>query len=90
MAILEINHLKKSFGQQTVLKDVHFSVKEHTIFGFIGQNGAGKTTTMKAILGLLKIDGGNITVCNEQINYGNIKPINILVIYQMFQSSIAL
>ena len=43
MAILEINHLKKSFGQQTVLKDVHFSVKEHTIFGFIGQNGAGKT-----------------------------------------------
>ena len=28
MAILEINHLKKSFGQQTVLKDVHFSVKE--------------------------------------------------------------
>ena len=71
MAILEINHLKKSFGQQTVLKDVHFSVKEHTIFGFIGQNGAGKTTTMKAILGLLKIDGGNITVCNEQVNYGN-------------------
>lgn len=71
MAILEINHLKKSFGQQTVLKDVHFSVKEHTIFGFIGQNGAGKTTTMKAILGLLKIDSGNITVCNEQVNYGN-------------------
>ena len=71
MAILEINHLKKSFGQQTVLKDVHLSVKEHTIFGFIGENGAGKTTTMKAILGLLKIDDGNITVCNEQVKYGN-------------------
>ena len=71
MTILEINHIKKSFGQQEVLKDVHFTVKEHTIFGFIGQNGAGKTTTMKAILGLLKTDGGEITVCQKKVKYGN-------------------
>ena len=62
MAILEINHLKKSFGQQTVLKDVHFSVKEHTIFGFIGQNGAGKTTTIKMLSCLTQPTQGCATI----------------------------
>ena len=70
MDILQISHLKKSFGEREVLRDLSFNVPEHTVFGFVGQNGAGKTTTMKIILGLLEQDGGDVTVCGEKVRYG--------------------
>lgn len=70
MNALEIEGLSKSFGSSTVLKDLSFSVPEHSVFGFLGQNGAGKTTTMKLILGLLKPDNGIIRVFGEPVSYG--------------------
>lgn len=73
MNILEISHIKKNFGNREVLKDLSFSVPEHSIFGFVGQNGAGKTTTMKIILGLLDKDGGEITVLGERVHFGQTK-----------------
>lgn len=71
MAVLEINHLSKSFGSQEVLKDVTFSVEEGSVFGFIGKNGAGKTTTMTIALGLLKADGGSIKINGKTVAYGD-------------------
>ena len=47
MAILELIDVSKSFGEKKVLNHLSLTVKEKTIFGFIGKNGAGKTTTMK-------------------------------------------
>ncbi|URZ18327.1 ABC transporter ATP-binding protein [Clostridium felsineum] len=73
MNILEIKHLSKSFGNLNVLDDINFSVKEHSVLGFIGKNGAGKTTTMNMILGFLKPTLGEIYVCNEKVIYGNSK-----------------
>jgi ABC-2 type transport system ATP-binding protein len=73
MAILELNKVCKSFGELPVIKDLSFSVPEHTVFGFIGKNGAGKTTTMKMILGFLAQDSGEIRVCGEKVVYGNTK-----------------
>lgn len=70
MNILELSHVSKRFGDKKVLQDVTFSVPEKCIFGFIGRNGAGKTTTMKSILGLIKIDSGEITVCGDKVAYG--------------------
>ena len=70
MHVLSINELSKSFGTQKVIDNLSFSVPEGAIFGFIGQNGSGKTTTMKMVLGLLKADSGNITVCGEPVYYG--------------------
>lgn len=70
MDILKIENLTKKFGTHEVLKGISFSVKEGSIFGFIGQNGAGKTTTMKMILGLMKIDQGTIEVCGEKVHFG--------------------
>lgn len=67
MAFLTLNHVKKSFGEKEVLKDVSFSIPEKGIFGFVGENGAGKTTTMKIILGLLKKDGGDIFLKGEPL-----------------------
>lgn len=70
MNVLAIQNLKKSFGGKKVLCGLDLSVAEHSIFGFIGKNGAGKTTTMKAILGLLKSDGGEIHVMGEKVHFG--------------------
>ena len=65
MDVLAIQNLKKNFGGKEVLCGLDMSVPEHSIFGFIGKNGAGKTTTMKALLGLLKADSGEIHVMGE-------------------------
>lgn len=73
MNVLEINQLNKSFGNKEVLSGLDMKVPKNSIFGFVGQNGAGKTTTMKIILGLLKADSGNITVCGEKVSYGDTK-----------------
>ncbi len=70
MSILEVKDLHKSFGSKTVLDGLSFSVSEGSVFGFIGSNGAGKTTTMKIILGLLRADSGEVTVCGEKVRFG--------------------
>lgn len=80
MPMLEISGLKKSFGSKEVLRGVNLTVAEHSVFGFIGKNGTGKTTTMKAILGLVKGDTGEIYVNGERVRYGN-TPTNRFIGY---------
>ncbi len=73
MGVLEIKQLYKSFGSHIVLNGMDMEVPEHSIFGFVGQNGAGKTTTMKIVLGLLASTSGHISVCGEEVSYGETK-----------------
>ena len=70
MDMLGISGLYKRFGDKIVLNGLDLAVPEHSIFGFIGKNGAGKTTTMKAVLGLLKADSGEIVVNGEKVVCG--------------------
>ena len=70
MDILTIRGLEKRFGDKEVLRGLDLTVPEGSIFGFVGRNGAGKTTTMKAVLGLLRPDGGEIFVAGERVSYG--------------------
>ncbi|MCL2332819.1 MAG: ABC transporter ATP-binding protein [Actinomycetia bacterium] len=70
MDVLRIHKLAKSFGEAPVLRDVSLAVPEGSVFGFIGANGAGKTTTMKIVLGLLKADRGEVSICDEQVRFG--------------------
>ena len=70
MDILTIRGIEKKFGDKKVLCGLDLTVPEGSIFGFVGRNGAGKTTTMKAVLGLLKPDGGEIYVAGERVSYG--------------------
>lgn len=73
MNVLTIHGLSKSFGRQKIIDGLDLTVPEGTIFGFIGQNGAGKTTTMKMVLGLLEPEEGEITICGENVVYGQTK-----------------
>lgn len=78
--ILTLSHVEKHFGEKQVLRDVDFSVPEHTVFGFVGKNGAGKTTAMKLVLGLLSCSSGEIQVNGMPVCYGN-TPTNRFVGY---------
>ena len=61
---IEVRNLTKQYPG-FALKDVSFQIPEGSIVGFIGENGAGKSTTIKAILDLIKRDGGEITLFGE-------------------------
>lgn len=61
-AAIEISGLTKRFGRKQVLDGVDLSVPRGSIFGFLGLNGSGKTTTIRAMLGLLRPDGGTFRV----------------------------
>jgi len=67
MSILSANHLSKSYAKRPVVKDVSFSVNEGEVVGLLGPNGAGKTTCFYMTIGLVKQDGGQIILDNEDI-----------------------
>ena len=68
--IIEIEHLKKSFGDVKAVNDLSFNVRQGELFAFLGVNGAGKSTTISIICGQLDKDAGNVTVCGESIEHG--------------------
>jgi len=60
MALLEVMHLRKTFGAIVAVEDISFSVEKGEIFTIIGPNGAGKTTKLEMVEGLQKPDQGQI------------------------------
>lgn len=57
---LEISHLKKSFGNQTVLQDVNLEIDQGEFISLLGASGSGKTTLLRLIAGLESADSGHI------------------------------
>jgi len=68
MTVLSANHLSKSYGKRSVVKDVSFSVSEGEVVGILGPNGAGKTTCFYMTIGLVKQDGGQILIDDQDIS----------------------
>jgi len=60
--VIKVNNLTKIYDRTPAVKNLSFSVKQGEIFGFLGPNGAGKTTTIKAMLGLIFSNYGNINI----------------------------
>ena len=60
--MLNIQHLTKTYGEKRAVDDLSLHIAPGEIYGFIGHNGAGKTTTLKAAVGILHPDAGEITV----------------------------
>ena len=68
--VLEVSHLRRSFGKIHAVQDVSFTVRKGQVVGFIGANGAGKTTTLRMLATLDIPDGGTIRVLgNDATNY---------------------
>ena len=68
--MLKIDKLKKQYKNFTL--NCSMEVKEGMITGFVGPNGSGKSTTLKAVLGLIYIDGGDIQIFGKNVK--DIKP----------------
>ena len=65
MAILEVEHLQKSFGNTEILKDISFSLDEGQVLSIIGSSGSGKTTLLRCLNFLERPDSGIIRVKEE-------------------------
>ena len=66
--MVEIKNVTKKYGNNIALKNVSFDIQDGEIFAFIGHNGAGKTTLIKAIVGIHKVDEGDILINGKSIN----------------------
>ena len=64
---LQVDGVSKAFGAVQALASVSFSVASGEIVGLLGPNGAGKSTTMRAILGLVQPDGGEIRLFDRNV-----------------------
>ena len=57
MALLEVKGLHAAYGQTRVLHGIDFAMEQGSITALLGANGAGKTTTLRALCGMVKIEG---------------------------------
>ncbi len=60
--VVEVDHLKKGFGERLLIDDLSFTLPRNGIVGVIGPNGAGKTTLFKTILGMEAPDSGSVRI----------------------------
>ncbi len=60
--VVAVQSLNRRFGETLAVDDVSFTVERGAIFGLVGPDGAGKTTIMRMLAGVMKPDGGRITV----------------------------
>jgi ABC-2 type transport system ATP-binding protein len=61
-AMIEVQGLRKQYGDFVAVENVSFSVRRGEIFGLLGPNGAGKTTTLECLEGIRRPDGGTLRV----------------------------
>lgn len=66
MYLLEMNHVRKSFGDAEVLKDISLKVKEGQVVAIIGPSGSGKSTLLRCATLLETMDGGEMIYCGEK------------------------
>jgi ABC-2 type transport system ATP-binding protein len=67
MNAVELEAVVHRYGKVQALDGLSLTVRQGEMFGFLGRNGAGKTTTLKLLMGLLRPDGGNITVLGRSV-----------------------
>ena len=66
---LDVSNLSFSYGEKSILKDLHFSVSDGTFCSLIGSNGVGKSTLLKCILGIYRDYQGQVSIDGEDIRF---------------------
>jgi len=68
MSIISVKNLEVRYGARQILSDVSFDIEKGDYVGIAGQNGSGKTTLIKALLGLVKSEKGEIFIDGKNVN----------------------
>lgn len=68
--LLECRDLRKRYGERTAVDGVSFRIAPGETYGLLGPNGAGKTTTISMVCGLLRRDGGEVSVAGRPVDIG--------------------
>lgn len=69
--VIEVANLKKSFGENVVIRDLSLSVKKGETVVLIGPSGCGKSTLLRCLNGLEPIQGGTVSLHGETVEYGS-------------------
>ncbi len=72
VTVLECEGLRKAFGDRVAVDGVGFSIAAGETYGLLGPNGAGKTTTISMVCGLLRRDGGCVTLQGRELDTGTV------------------
>lgn len=73
---IKIDNLMKNYGKIKVLEDINLRLKDQECLGIVGPNGAGKTTLFQCLMGLVKIQKGNIRILgHDVVAHGKISSI---------------
>jgi polar amino acid transport system ATP-binding protein len=67
--MIEIQNLKKSFGERVILDDVSLTVQQGTVCGVLGPSGSGKSTLLRCVNFLETFESGQITIDGEAVGY---------------------
>ena len=76
--LIEVQNIKKNYGNKEAVKGISFCVQENEILGLLGPNGSGKTTTIGMLLGLLKPSSGNIFINNLKLEENRIQILEMI------------
>jgi ABC-2 type transport system ATP-binding protein len=68
VAVLELSHVTKRFGEKVAVDDVSFALEPGSFLGLLGRNGAGKSTTLKMLTGLLTPTAGTIKLFGLELD----------------------
>ena len=71
MKMIEANNLKKSFGENEVLKNISLEVDKGDVLAIIGPSGSGKSTLLRCITQLETVDSGEIIICGDTLVKNN-------------------
>jgi len=66
--VIKMEHLKKSFGNNHVLRDINLVINKGENLAILGQSGTGKSILIKCIVGLVEIDDGNLLIHGKNIS----------------------
>ena len=70
MSLMQINNLKKSFGNLEVLKDISLTVEKGDVIAVLGPSGSGKSTFLRSLIDLETVDGGDIIIEGKPLCQG--------------------
>ncbi len=66
--VLKMEHLRKSFGNKHVLRDINLKINRGENLAILGQSGTGKSVLIKCIAGLVEIDGGELFIFGQKVS----------------------